>query len=98
MALKQGSSRLSALKPWQSSMVVIAFLLMLSLVISGASLVPANETQPEINAGITLRLPWVRGAFRISGYTYGCFTHTDQPGTIFRDTYALDFGLPWGTQ
>ena len=98
MALKQENSWIRELKPWQSSMIVIVFLMMLSLVLSGASLAPANETQPEVNARITLRLPWVRGAFRISGYTYGCFTHTDQPGTIYRDSYAIDFGLPWGTQ
>jgi hypothetical protein len=43
-------------------------------------------------SGPTLRLPWLYSSYNISGYTYNCGDHTG------KDQYALDFGLPSGTQ
>src|SRR6266566_784553 len=49
-------------------------------------------------AKLLLRMPWVNGEFQISGNSYSCGDHIDNPGTIYRDAFAIDFGFPSGTK
>jgi hypothetical protein len=72
--------------------VVCFALAFLVLIVAMFGFSPRASAAPASYGGPSLRLPWLYGNYNISGLTYNCPDHTG------KDQFAIDFGLPSGTQ
>jgi hypothetical protein len=78
-----------ARKYTQMACIVFTLLVMIGVTTAFS---PHALAAPTSYGGPSLRLPWLYGNYNISGNTYNCGDHTD------KDQFAIDFGLPSGTQ